>query len=184
MRKVPAISAEVVRSRIAYDPDTGAMVWMPRPGTLPLTLAWNKQWAGKPVRLVVCHSPGSKDYAIARLLGRWYGAHRLAWVCAYGMWPEHELDHINRDSLDNRLCNLRAATHADNQRNRGPMRNSKLGIKGVCYRAERLGRKKYYAQITHEYRVRYLGWFETPEEASAAYEKAARELHGAFYHKA
>ena len=55
--------------------------------------------------------------------------------------------------------------------------HNKLGIKGVCYKP-RLG--LYHAQIKKDGKVRGLGHYETPEEAHAAYVKAATEVHGEF----
>ncbi len=45
-------------------------------------------------------------------------AHRVAYALHYGKWPENELDHINRDPLDNRICNLRDANRVLNNLNR------------------------------------------------------------------
>jgi hypothetical protein len=41
-----------------------------------------------------------------------------------------QIDHRNNEQLDNRLANLRVATHADNQRNRPAQRNNVSGIEG------------------------------------------------------
>lgn len=59
-------------------------------------------------------------------------AHRLAWRLITGEWPTQELDHINRNRLDNRWINLREATHQENNCNRGLCRNT-TGEKNVCF---------------------------------------------------
>jgi HNH endonuclease len=180
-------SPELVQSRLDYDPETGTFTWLPRPGTYRTTLAWNKQWAGKSVSLTISRSssaPGLKEYALIRLLGRAYGAHRLAWVCHHGKWPDHEIDHRDRDPLNNRISNLREATRSQNQRNKGPMRNNSSGFKGVSFRAKRAGRKKYYAQINVGHTMKFLGWFATAEEASSVFSAFAKQMHGEFYHLA
>lgn len=65
--------------------------------------------------------------------GRFYKAHRLAWVWMTGAWPEFELDHINLDKADNRFANLRQATHAENGSNRIPQSNNTSGYKAVNF---------------------------------------------------
>jgi hypothetical protein len=116
---------------------------------------------------------------LIRLLGKFYGAHRIVWVCCYGKWPTHEIDHRNNNPLDNRIENLREATHAENQRNKPPMSNNRLGVKGVCYDPKR---KRYRAQIKVDGKVRQIGRFKTLAEADAAYRAAATIAHGEFFY--
>ena len=52
--------------------------------------------------------------------GRTYTAQRLAWYYKHGTWPSGDIDHINRDKLDNRINNLRVLSRAENLRNRPP----------------------------------------------------------------
>ena len=58
-------------------------------------------------------------------------AHRLAWFLYTGEQPPEQIDHINGDGLDNRWCNLRAATYSTNQMNTGVRSDSATGIKGI-----------------------------------------------------
>jgi hypothetical protein len=105
-----------------------------------------------------------------------YRASRLAWYYVYGIWPEKEVDHINRDTKNNRIQNLRLATRKQNQQNRGKQKNNKAGFKGVFLNKQK---NKFTAFVEKK----YLGLYNTAEEASAAYEKAAEEAYGAFYYK-
>jgi hypothetical protein len=50
--------------------------------------------------------------------GELYVAHRVAWALYYGSWPEHTIDHINRDPSDNRIENLRDVPQAVNNTNK------------------------------------------------------------------
>jgi hypothetical protein len=95
------------------------------------------------------------------------------------MWhneqPPALLDHINGDRADNRIVNLRAATHQQNMVNRAAARKNKSGLKGVRQRGER-----WLAQITLNRRGVFLGSFATAEAAAAAYGAAAARSHGPF----
>jgi hypothetical protein len=54
-----------------------------------------------------------------------YLAHRIAWALHYGEDPyPHELDHIDRNRLNNRITNLRLVTRSENMRNRNPFSNT------------------------------------------------------------
>jgi hypothetical protein len=89
-------------------------------------------------------------------------------------WPL--VDHINGDGLDNRRVNLREATRAENNRNRGLNRNNRSGYKGVA--PTKSGR--WSARIKAHGTDRSLGTFATAEAAARAYDDAARELFGEF----
>jgi hypothetical protein len=96
---------------------------------------------------------------------------------AFGEKPvDGEIDHINRDSLDNRRSNLRLATHAQNMWNMAP-RPNREGFIGI--RRQR-GMKAWIARIAYNGSRLYLGQFETPEEAARAYDEAVLRLHGEF----
>lgn len=82
-------------------------------------------------------------------------------------------DHWNGDTLDNRLENLRACTHAENMRNRSIPKNNTLGYKGVVRKND-----MYIAVITVDGRALYLGTYPTAVEAAEAYNRTAQEVHG------
>ena len=87
-----------------------------------------------------------------------------------------EVDHENRNKLDNRRSNLRIATSSQNGQNKGISSRNTSGFKGASL--TRSG--KWLAQIKCN-GVHYgLGLHETPELAHAAYCAASIKLHGEF----
>jgi hypothetical protein len=86
-----------------------------------------------------------------------------------------QVDHKDMNGLNNTRSNLRVASPSQNQANRKVRRDNRLGIKGVGKAG-----KKYQAQIAENGGLKYLGRFDTPEEAHAAYMEAARRQYGEF----
>ncbi len=87
------------------------------------------------------------------------------------------VDHINGDGLDNRRTNLRWATRQQNTMNRFAKTKNITGFKGVR-RANRSVR--WTAVIGMNGKSHYLGAFDTPEDAYAAYCAANAMFHGEF----
>ena len=75
---------------------------------------------------------------------------------------------------------MRWATDAENECNRGRTRNNTCGYKGVAFHKPL---NKYRAQIRINCKTKHLGYFDTPEDASKAYETKAKEIHKEFYYK-
>jgi hypothetical protein len=101
--------------------------------------------------------------------------HRIITDCPGNM----QVDHINKNTLDNRRCNLRVCTSSENQMNRGKTKANTSGFKGVnCEKRKK--RKKYRARITADKKTFYLGNFEKVSDAGAAYKEAVKVYHGQF----
>jgi hypothetical protein len=88
---------------------------------------------------------------------------------------ETEIDHISGDGLDNRRCNLRSASHAQNVWNSRIQKNSTSGFIGVAVNGN-----NFRACIEVNGKKMYLGTFPTAIEAARAYNAAARLYHGEF----
>lgn len=83
--------------------------------------------------------------------------------------PENrEVDHINRNPLDNRKCNLRLCTRSENNHNKGINKNNKSGFKGVYFHR---GANKWSSQIMVNRKRLNLGLFSKPLEAFNARKK-------------
>jgi hypothetical protein len=91
--------------------------------------------------------------------------------------PGEYVDHINGDKLDNRKCNLRICTNAQNTYNQRAKSNNKSGYKGVSWNK---WAKKWYAAIRADGKTYSLGYFKDKELAAIAYNEAATKLHRDF----
>jgi hypothetical protein len=87
------------------------------------------------------------------------------------------VDHRDLNGHNNLRSNLRLASKAQNNYNRGPHSNSQSGIKGVFF-CKQTG--KWRVQVKKGDIRLNVGRFATLEEAKDAYNKAAKELHGEF----
>lgn len=84
-----------------------------------------------------------------------------------------QIDHINRNKLDNRKCNLRHVTLNEQARNVGARKNNSSGHKGVGWFPRY---NKWRAYITCEGKPRTLGYFNNVEDAVVARRKAEIEM--------
>jgi hypothetical protein len=153
------LTAQRLRELLHYDPETGVFRWLvTKGGRAAGTTAGFK----------------TKGYTQIGVSGKTYLAHRLAFFYVTGEWPTHEIDHINRNSGDNRWANLRPANRAENMQNQGVARDSKTGVKGVTWHT---AGKKWCANIRHQGKLHYLGLFDDIAGAAAAYADAAAAYH-------
>lgn len=159
---VPRISALRLQETVRYDWSTGIFTNLLDRG--------KKAKAGAPIGFLE-----KTGYLQARIDGRTYRLHQLAWLYMRGYWPEGVMDHINGNKADNRWANLRLVNHTiNNQNKRGATSRNKTGFLGVSVVAES---GNFLAQIKYGGKQRRLGEFPTPELAHAAYLSAKRQFH-------
>lgn len=168
-------SPEYLREALRYDPETGKLFWRQR---YDVPTCWNTRWAGKEAFTTTMPN-GYKQGGINNTNIR---AHRVIMAMVNDEWPPEEVDHINGDRADNRLCNLRLATKSENMRNMKLPSDNTSGRIGVSW-DKREG--KWQAYIVVEGRKKHLGRFARKADAIAAREAAEAELgfhenHGRF----
>lgn len=172
-----SLSAESLQSLLSYDAETGRLFWRTRRidefNDARATGIFNTRFAGLPALTAVT----AQGYLRGTILGKNYLAHRVAWALFHGEWPCDLIDHINGDPLDNRICNLRAATASQNRRNQKPLARNTSGLKGASWSK---AAKKWRAQIRADNNTRHLGYFDTAQDAHDAYCRASAELHREF----
>jgi len=157
------LSQARLKELLHYDPLSGVFTW--------------KVWRGGAARAgTVAGRFDSKGYRQITVEMVAILAHRLAWFYMTGVWPEHEVDHINGIRADNSWANLRKATKNQNQQNLAGCRasNKSTGLLGASYDSES---GKYLARIMVDGKGKNLGRFATAEEAHRAYCSAKKIKH-------
>jgi hypothetical protein len=148
-----------LQEELVYNAETGQFFWKKEAGTIT-----------------------GHGYRYIRVNGKMMLAHRMAWLMATGEDPgDRMVDHINGDCLDNRIENLRLADHSQNGANARRHSRNTSGLKGaskVLKKGKWTGR--WQASITVRNKQINLGYFDTVENAHAAYLAAAQKHHGEF----
>lgn len=88
-----------------------------------------------------------------------------------------DVDHINRNTLDNRKENLRVCTHAENMRNQKVKYDGFTGFKGVVWNKRN---QKYMGQIKFNGKRIHLGYSVDKQELARRYNIAAKKYFGKF----
>ena len=168
------IDAQTVRDLLNYDAETGLFTWRVRDRKYFSSEGrwryWNQHFPGTPALATL---RGKDGYFFGLLLKKGYLAHRIAWLHHTGDWPAEDIDHINHNRSDNRICNLRAATRQQNRQNQSVPNTNKTGTVGVSW-FHRTNR--WRAFINLDRKQIHLGYFKRREDADAA-RKAAEQTY-------
>ena len=112
-----------------------------------------------------------RGYVVICVNNKQYYAHILAYFYMKGVWFDGVLDHKNTIKHDNSWLNIREATSSLNNANANVRSDNALGVKGVT---------KFRSKYKAECKGKYLGLFNTIEEAQNAYITEAKKVFGEF----
>ena len=137
------ITQKQLKELVKYEPETGIFT----------RIKWN---GGKslPGQVVGTKTEGYIKFSVGNKMQY---AHRMAWLYVYGEMPKYRIDHINGDKSDNRIMNLRIATHGENLQNVRIRKNNTSGKIGVYWHKTR---QKWHVRITINKRVISLGMYD------------------------
>lgn len=155
-------TAEQFRKVLSYDESTGHFRWLVQRG---------------PVKAGAAAGSKLGDYLSIRVFGKTYLSHRIAVLVVTGEWPTKgmDVDHIDGNKLNNAWANLRVVDKRTNNQN---LRRARTGSRSGLIGAHWDGSvNKWLAGIRINGRNTYIGRFDTPEEAHAAYIAAKRQFH-------
>jgi hypothetical protein len=148
------ITVARLREVLHYNPDTGEFTWLEPARGRRTKVGWIQR-----------HSRSKTYFWRAMTVDRRrYKAHHLVWLYMTGEWPFPEIDHINRNPLDNRFSNLRISTRIENNRNIGPKKlykNNTSGVRGVRW-------YRFTNRWAAQHRRKHIGYFKTKEESITA----------------
>ena len=147
------LTQELLKERLIYTPSTGIFTWRTKESNFSRIIV------GSPAGHI--HKTG---YLVIRLYFKAYRAHRLAFLYMLGHFPLNQVDHVNRNKLDNSWINLRPASYVLNNKNKTLQKNNKSKYTGVSWRKDR---KFWIATITVNKKLIYLGSSYNFDEAVA-----------------
>lgn len=160
-------TAKRLRELFVIKPD-GSLLWLHAPKNHP-------DLQGRPAGSEAQGHSG-KSYCLVQVDGRKYRRSQIVFCMTTGEWPEHQIDHINGNSLDDRPRNLRSATAIQNAWNH--KKRAKASPLPMGVRVAKSGR--YVARIAVNKRQITIGTYDDSEQASRAYQSARIQHFGEF----
>lgn len=164
MRKFNALPPrERLHELFSYEPNTGCLRWR---------ISRGKASAGS-----FAGSRTDDGYLRIGINGIYFYAHRIIWSIMTGSDPGDLVDHRDTDKSNDAWENLRLATDAQNNQNRGSDKRNASGVKGITWNSFY---GKWQAQIWANKKKVDFGRFDTVEDAAKAIAGKREELHGEF----
>ena len=107
-----------------YCPESGVLRW--------------KERAAQRIKIGdVAGTIKGNEYIRVSIRNRLFMVHRVIWLWVTGGWPKNQIDHIDRDRVNNKWANLRDVTQSENQINTGLRVTNLSGTKGVSKEVKR-----------------------------------------------
>lgn len=152
MAKAVKVETALLKELFRYDPETGYLYYKKARGFRRIG-----ERAGT-------RHPRLRS---VKINGRRVGEHRIIWQMQNGPIPKSlVIDHIDGNPFNNLLQNLRVVTLKINCRNQRHRKNNTSGYIGVYWKSDK---KRWTAELHVDWRKKFLGYFDTKEEAAAVY---------------
>ena len=150
---VEPFPVSLLHERYVYDPLRGILISKFTGRPLSYSKKLRNTYAGV----------GYKKHENTVMYNTTYGRLVMAWLVGY--WPTSDVDHIDRDTTNNRAWNLRIVTRRENCQNRSTYKGG----------ATKVG-SRWKARIRIDGKQIHLGTFDTEKEARESYQKALQKL--------
>ena len=177
MRKLP--SQKYLRQCFDYQED-GTLVWKERPPDHYKTPFGHKMSLLSVGKIAGCKINNGYFVVGVSYLGKQIvcALHRVIWAMHHGEIPESFLvDHEDTNPSNNKIGNLRLATHSNNSHNANLRLDNTSGVKGVGWYNPY---SKWYADVYLNGKNHRAGYFDTIEDATIAAESLRIKLHQEF----
>lgn len=168
------LDQKTIKEFLHYNPDTGILTWRERDVKWFKNMkqyycnSWNTRYANKTAGNLFKKPHNGKSYLQLSIFNKWSSCHRIIWLYVHGCTPSN-IDHINGDGTDNRLCNLREVTLSENSRNMKRSSRNNSGVTGVSWQTSR---GKWYVTISAKGKRIFVGRFDDFDNAVEARKKA------------
>lgn len=123
----------------------------------------------------IVNKPCGSGYSRISFNGKYWQYHKAIFYFHNG-WVPDLLDHIDHDSSNNRIENLRPASYSQNNINRVLKNKPKSGFRGVY----KTSRHRWVVYLSINSKRTIVGRFCDPVEAAKAHDRAAKEIQGEF----
>ncbi len=153
---------EFLSEFLEYDGDSGKFRWIKKPSEFCADGWFSPKRTGD-----------GAGAGLIQVFGCKYICTHIAWLLYWGVWPKHQIDHIDGNDQNHRIGNLRDVTHTVNMQNARIRKNNTTGVSGVS-----LIKKSglFSVELYINGKKNRLGSYRTIEEAAAVRDRGCIEL--------